>query len=75
MAFHREQKLYRPVEFVYLTLLSLVEFAVYRWIIVVARITGTLDFLRGVHTYDRVPRARTTGTLTAPPLDLEPAKV
>ena len=77
VAFHREQKIYRPAEFGYLVLLSLVEFAVYRWIIVVARVTGTLDFFRGVRTYDAVPRAkqRSTGTPPAPVLTLQQVKI
>ena len=73
VAFHREQKIYRPGEFAYLALLSVIEFAVYRWIIVVARVTGTVDFFRGVHTYDGVPRAKARPS-AATPAALQPAK-
>jgi cellulose synthase/poly-beta-1,6-N-acetylglucosamine synthase-like glycosyltransferase len=73
VAFQREQKLFRPVEFTYLALLSLIEFAAYRWIIVAARVTGTLDFFRGKHTYDGVPREK-RHTPAATPLALQQAK-
>ena len=58
MAFHREQKLYRPVEFLYLAFLSVVEFFAYRWIIVVSRVMGTVDYFRGVRSYPSMPRHR-----------------
>jgi cellulose synthase/poly-beta-1,6-N-acetylglucosamine synthase-like glycosyltransferase len=75
VAFHREQKLYRPAEFGYLVLLSLVEFAVYRWITMVARVTGTIDFFRGVRTGESVPRARSSSPPFAISVALQRAKV
>jgi len=76
VAFHREQKIFRPMEFIYLALLSLVEFAGYRWIIVAARITGTIDFFRGVRSYDAVPRSkqRAPGTPVVEAESLQQAK-
>ena len=56
VAFQREQKAFRPAEFLYLSALSLVEFFFYRWIILIARVTGTIDYFRGIRVYDAVPR-------------------
>jgi cellulose synthase/poly-beta-1,6-N-acetylglucosamine synthase-like glycosyltransferase len=61
IAFHHEQKIFRPREFLYLTFLSLVEFLVYRWVIVIARTSGTIDYFRGSRVFDTVPRFRNKG--------------
>jgi hypothetical protein len=58
VAFDREEKLLRPSECLYLALLCLVECFAYRWIIVIARIQGTVDYFRGVRVYEMVPRTR-----------------
>lgn len=76
VAFQREQQLFRPSEFIYFAFLSMVELFVYRWIIVVARITGTIDYFRGIRTYDLIPRSkkRSTGTSAAVNVNLQSAK-
>ena len=58
VAFQREQKAFRPAELLYLSALSVVEFFFYRWIILVARAGGTIDYFRGIRVYDAMPRFR-----------------
>lgn len=55
-AFLRDQKLFRIRYSIYLLSLSFFELFLYRWIITIAKAKGTLDYLRGVKTFDQYKR-------------------
>jgi len=59
-AFINTQRVFKVGYILYLTLLAMVEFFCYRWIISIARITGTIDYFmgkRGFTQYEREKRS------------------
>jgi biofilm PGA synthesis N-glycosyltransferase PgaC len=56
--FVRDQKVFKPRMIAYLIFLSFIELFWYRWLISIAKIAGTLDFLRGKKQFDRYDRQK-----------------
>lgn len=54
--FIRDQKLFRFRYTCYLIILSFLEFFLYRWIAITAKISGTIDYCRGVRAYKQYKR-------------------
>lgn len=52
------QKAFRLSYIAYMIALAFVEFFLYRWIISVAKIQGTISFLKGVKVFDQYERAK-----------------
>lgn len=57
-AFNRAQEVFRTRDAAYFIFLSLLEFFWYRWILSLGKLSGTFSFLRGVRSFDQVPRLR-----------------
>ncbi|MGD0336027.1 MAG: glycosyltransferase [Candidatus Omnitrophota bacterium] len=57
-SFTRTQKLFPKRYTIYLIFLSLVEFIFYRWIISVAKISGTLSYFRKMREFDQYVRTK-----------------
>ncbi|MDD5679880.1 MAG: glycosyltransferase [Candidatus Omnitrophica bacterium] len=60
LAFVQDQRFFRPRYILYLVALTFVEFFWYRWIISIAKISGTYSFLRRVKSFDQYTRAKRT---------------
>jgi cellulose synthase/poly-beta-1,6-N-acetylglucosamine synthase-like glycosyltransferase len=60
LAFVQDQRVFRPRYILYLVALAFVEFFCYRWLISVAKVTGTYSFLHKVKSFDRYARAKRT---------------
>lgn len=58
--FNRNQEVFRLRDVAYFIFLSLIEFFWYRWIIGYAKILGTINYLRGVKSFNVVPRIGTS---------------
>lgn len=58
LAFVRSQKIFKPKYVAYLMFLSMAEFLWYRWIISIAKLLGTFDYLRKVKSYDQYKREK-----------------
>ena len=56
--FMRDQKLFRPGYACYLAILSIFEIFLYRWIILIAKIEGTIGFFRGEAEYETYERSK-----------------
>ena len=59
-AFIRGQRVFKLGYIMYLIVLSFLEFLFYRWIISVAKITGTYSYLRGTKEFNQYARAKRT---------------
>lgn len=57
-AFIRDQKVFTLKYVMYLIFLSLVEFFWYHWLLMFAKITGTISYLKGVTVYDQYERPK-----------------
>lgn len=57
-SFVRSQKLFSKSYMAYLIFLSLAEFLFYRWIISIAKLSGTINYLRGKRIFDQYTRAK-----------------
>ncbi len=60
LIFSRVTKVMKASYIAYLATLSLVEFFWYRWIILFAKLAGTLDYLKGVRSHDQFIRSSRT---------------
>ena len=56
--FLRDQKLFRPGYALYLAVLSFFEIFIYRWIILLAKLKGTLGIFKKEHSYEMYQRVR-----------------
>ena len=61
-SFVRNQRIFRLSYVAYLIILTFVEFFYYRWLISIAKLQGTFDYLRGVKAYDQYKRAKRANT-------------
>lgn len=57
-AFVNSQRVFSIRYISYLVLLALTEFFCYRWIISIARLSGTMDYLRGMRSFTQYSRAK-----------------
>jgi cellulose synthase/poly-beta-1,6-N-acetylglucosamine synthase-like glycosyltransferase len=57
-SFIRTQKIFPKHYVIYLIFLALTEFIFYRWIITLAKFSGTLSYFRGVRVFDQFVRAK-----------------
>jgi len=57
-AFARGQKVLRTKDIIYFIFLSFAEYFWYHWILLIAKILGTIDFLRGFRGYDQYQRSK-----------------
>lgn len=58
LSFVRNQRIFRMRYILYLTVLGVLEFLFYRWLISLAKLLGTYDFLRGIKVYDQYTRSK-----------------
>ena len=58
LAFVEGQRLFKIRYIAYLIALTLTEFFFYRWIISLAKITGTIDSLHGIKSHDQYTRSK-----------------
>lgn len=58
LAFVERQRIFRLRYVMYLVMLTCLEFFWYRWIISIAKVAGTIDFLNLKRTYDQYERAK-----------------
>ena len=56
--FVRDQKIFKTKDIIKFVILSFLEFFWYRWIISIAKLAGTLDYLKGVKIYDSYARKK-----------------
>ena len=58
ISFIRAQKVFNTKYTLYLVFLILVEFLFYRWLLFIGKITGTIDYWRGIRVYDQYARGK-----------------
>jgi hypothetical protein len=58
LAFVRGQKVLSKKYVSYLVLLSFLEFFWFHWILLFAKIVGTLEYMRGIRVFDQYKRSK-----------------
>ncbi len=57
-SFIRAHKIFDIKYTLYLVFLTLVEFLYYRWLLTIAKISGTISYMRGIRVYDQYDRGK-----------------